>query len=264
VKVENFLETAESLWPARLAEDWDRPGLSIGSSKAPLERVLLSVDFTQEVLAEAISVSAQLIFTHHPFLLRGVSAVSEDTRKGDLIAKAVRAGVAVFSAHTNADVVKDGVSDVLAKALDLENVRPLVTTESGIGHGRLGQLPAGSTIWSLVASLNSKLPPTVRGVSSTAAGELSVSRVALCGGAGDSFIEAAVAEGADVFVTSDLRHHVAQEAALPLIDVSHWASESLWLETAANQLRSHMSQIEFVVSSVNTDPWIFNKGSKTQ
>ena len=264
MKVENFLETAESLWPARLAEDWDRPGLSIGSPKAALERVLLSVDFTEEVLAEAISVSAQLVFTHHPFLLKGVSAVSEDTRKGDLIAKAVRAGVAVFSAHTNADVVEDGVSDVLAKALGLEKVRPLVTTEAGIGHGRIGLLPAGSSIGSLVSSLNSTLPPTLRGVSSTAPADLKITRVALCGGAGDSFIDAAIAEGSDVFVTSDLRHHVAQEAAIALIDVSHWASESLWLETAANQLRSHLGQIEFVVSSVTTDPWIFNQGSKTQ
>ena len=264
MKVENFLEVAESLWPARLAEEWDRPGLAIGSAKAPLDRVLLSVDFTEEVLEEAVSVAAQLVFTHHPFLLKGVSEVNEDSLKGGTIAKAIRAGVAVFSAHTNADVVEHGVSDVIAKALGLSQIVPLEETERGIGHGRIGLAPAGSSIGSLVASLCGRLPETVRGISSTASADLEVSRVALCGGAGDSFLETAVNAGADVFITGDLRHHVAQESKIPLIDVSHWAAESIWLETAASQLRSRLGNVEFVVSSVNTDPWIFNQGSKTR
>jgi putative NIF3 family GTP cyclohydrolase 1 type 2 len=91
-----------------------------------------------------------------------------------------------------------------------------------------------------------------------------VKRVALCGGAGDSFISAAAASGADVYVTSDLRHHPVQDALeqakaaakhFGLIDVSHWAAESLWLETAAAQLSSAVSDVKFVVSDLRTDPW---------
>lgn len=264
MNVEQFITAAESLWPTGLAEEWDRPGLSIGSVGSELDTVLLAVDLTEEVIAEAQSVSAQLIFTHHPPLLRGVSSVSEDNRKGSLISMAVKAGICVYSAHTNADVVEDGVSDVLAKQLGLESIRPLAISAPEIGHGRIGSLPKGSTIGTLVGALVAKLPATTRGVSSNAQPDLAISTVALCGGAGDSFIEAAASEGADVYITSDLRHHVAQESPIPVIDVSHWASESIWLEKAAEQLRALLGQTSFVVSRVNTDPWIFNQGSKSQ
>jgi putative NIF3 family GTP cyclohydrolase 1 type 2 len=93
-----------------------------------------------------------------------------------------------------------------------------------------------------------------------------VSKVAVSGGAGDSFISAAQASGADVFVTADLRHHPAQDAKeyalvarspMALIDVSHWASEWLWLDVAAEILAKEFSNIQFVVSQIRTDPWDF-------
>ena len=90
--------------------------------------------------------------------------------------------------------------------------------------------------------------------------------VAVCGGAGDSFIAAAASAGADVYVTADLRHHVVQEAResallgdnpLALVDVSHWASEWLWLSAAASQLQAVHPSVEFVVSDLRTDPFDF-------
>ena len=87
---------------------------------------------------------------------------------------------------------------------------------------------------------------------------MEVSKVALCGGAGDSFISLAHTRGADVYITSDLRHHVVQESPIPLIDVSHWASESMWLPVAANQLGDALPEAKFIVSKVSTDPWQFS------
>jgi putative NIF3 family GTP cyclohydrolase 1 type 2 len=93
-----------------------------------------------------------------------------------------------------------------------------------------------------------------------------VSRVALCAGAGDSFIANAIEANADVYVTSDLRHHPAQDALerskaegreFALIDISHWAAESLWLNQAAKQLSEAMPDVKFVVSDLRTDPWDF-------
>jgi len=92
-----------------------------------------------------------------------------------------------------------------------------------------------------------------------------VSRVALCGGAGDSLLATTGVTGADVYITSDLRHHPAQEAreqslvssGPALIDISHWASEWLWLETAAAQLRVALPGVEVLVSDARTDPWDF-------
>jgi putative NIF3 family GTP cyclohydrolase 1 type 2 len=93
-----------------------------------------------------------------------------------------------------------------------------------------------------------------------------VRRVALCGGAGDAFISEALSSGADVYVTSDLRHHPAQDAResataigsdLALIDISHWAAESLWLDVAAKELEKALPGVKFEVSDLRTDPWDF-------
>jgi putative NIF3 family GTP cyclohydrolase 1 type 2 len=90
-----------------------------------------------------------------------------------------------------------------------------------------------------------------------------VRRVAVCGGAGDTFFGAARQAGADVYVTADLRHHPASEAleagGLALVDVAHWASEWPWLEGAARTLRSTLeatgTNVETYVSTLVTDPW---------
>ena len=260
MKLAELLVTFDELWPTRGAEDWDNPGLSVGSSEAAISKVLLAVDVTPEVLGEAVSVGAQLVLSHHPLILKGLQTVSEGANKGSIIAAAIRNNIALYSAHTNADIVEDGVSATIAKRLGLEDIRPLVPTEGGVGHGRVGVLPKAQTLAELVDKLLEILPATTRGVSATAAGSTVIRTVALCGGAGDAFIANAKSAGADVYITSDLRHHVSQEAGLPLVDVSHWASESLWLEVAAKQLASRCPDISFVVSSANTDPWVFNRG----
>jgi dinuclear metal center YbgI/SA1388 family protein len=211
-------------------------------------------------LEEAVEKGANLVLSHHPLILRGVSSLDEDTNKGSLVTQAIRSKVNIFSAHTNADIVENGVSDVIAKRLGLTNAAPLVPVGSNAGHGRIGNLTEAVTVGELAEKLVDLLPATARGVSSSASADTKVQRVALCGGAGDSFISAAVAAGADVYITSDLRHHVTQEARLPLIDVSHWASESLWLEVAAGQLASKFATEKIFVSSVATDPWSFTAG----
>jgi dinuclear metal center YbgI/SA1388 family protein len=260
VLLKDFAAKCDVLWPVASAEDWDKPGLAVGSRKQEISKVLLAVDVTAAVIDEAISIGANLLFTHHPLLLKGVTDVTEDAFKGSLVTKAIRANLALFSAHTNADIVQDGVSDVFAKRIGLVNVRPLVPNGNGIGHGRIGELAGAVQLRELVSLLIDALPTTQRGISASAPEETLVKTVAVCGGAGDSFIGDAFAAGADVYVTSDLRHHVTQEAPLPLVDVPHWASESLWLETAAAQLADLCEGVEFQVSQIVTDPWVFNQG----
>ncbi|MEN9753312.1 MAG: hypothetical protein RL670_1003, partial [Actinomycetota bacterium] len=223
----------------------------------------LTVDVTKAIIAEAKENACQLVLAHHPLLMRSVHTIAETTGKGSLLSNAVRAGIAIFAAHTNADVVADGVSDTFAKQLGLSQIRPLVSTQEGqIGHGRIGAFDKPVSLGDLAVALGRLLPPTAQGVK--VAGDFSqqVSMIALCGGAGDSFIADAAVAGADVYITSDLRHHPVQEARenfpqLAFIDVAHWASESLWLESAARMLSERHPDIEWIVSQVRTDPWDF-------
>ena len=116
-------------WPPAQASSWDAPGLHVGARDWPVARVLVALDVTSDVLAEAAAEEHTLVLAHHPLLLSGVDRLTPDTAGGRLALQAARAGVAVAAAHTNLDVARDGTgtSDPVATALDLRDVRPLTT-----------------------------------------------------------------------------------------------------------------------------------------
>lgn len=263
-----LLDTIESLWPAAGAEAWDAVGLVAGDPHADVARVLLAVDAVGDTVDEALDLGADLLLAHHPLLLRGVTTVAESTYKGRVLARLIRGGCALVAAHTNADVVARGTSGELSRRLGLRDVQPIVPAASdpATGLGRVGDLPEPVALGRLAGELARLLPATATGVRVAGDYGADVQRVAICGGAGDSLLGHDAVIGADVYITSDLRHHPASEAveqarvrgAGPfLIDTSHWASEWLWLDAAAEQLRAVHPDVEFVVSERNTDPWSF-------
>lgn len=257
----NLLGTFESLWPHSGAEEWDRPGLATGSSNQTITKALLCIDVSLEVLSEAKLHGCELVISHHPLLLKGVNFLSEDQLKGELVSFAVKNSIAIFSAHTNADIVINGVSDVLAQQLGLAKTTPLIATSDGIGHGRIGKLKSPRMLSEYAEFVASILPDTHAPI--RVAGDLTkvIEVVAVVGGAGDSFIPAASQRGADLLVTSDLRHHVVLDAVsdptnpLALIDISHFAAESLWLKPTQSTLLKLIPEVSFVVSQISTDPW---------
>ncbi|MEN9957584.1 MAG: hypothetical protein RIR46_1192 [Actinomycetota bacterium] len=264
IQLSQISETFESLWPASGAEPWDAPGFVTSHSDA-LTGVLLTVDVTGPVLAEARAKGCNLVVAHHPFLLKGTQDVNHDSLKGSVLSFAIKNSIAIFAAHTNADIVEDGVSDAIAKKLGLTDISPLVATTESVGHGRIGRLAHPMQLQKFAALVAEVMPFSARGVVVAGDPDQVISTVALCGGAGDSFIDAAIASQADVYVTSDLRHHptldatlTPREKALALVDVSHWAAESLWLESAARSIKNAHEGVPVHVSEVVTDPWVFS------
>jgi dinuclear metal center YbgI/SA1388 family protein len=233
----------------------------VGNPDQEIKKVLLSVDVTAVVLDQAVQESCQLLISHHPLLLRPVHELGELTLKGNLVTKAIRSGLAIFSAHTNADIATGGVSQSLASAIGLRNLSPL---DSASGHGVVGDIDE-LTLVDFARKISKAIPATAAGVKVAGDSARLVSRVALVGGAGDSFLSLASSSGVDVFITSDLRHHPAQDFieqsnltnGPALIDISHWAAEWVWLDTAAKQLSAKHPEVEFVVSDLRTDPWDF-------
>lgn len=269
----------DELWPEVYAESWDSVGLTVGDPTARVGSVLLAVDPTDDVVAEAVETRADLLLTHHPLLLRGITSVAADTLKGGQLSRLIRAGVGHIAAHTNADSQIGGVSDVLIDVLDVQVEGPLVQTAGapdGVGIGRWGERPP-TTVRALAQTLAEALPATVTGIRIAGDPDAHVRRIAVCGGAGDGLFDAVRAVEADVYITSDLRHHPATEArdtahrgaGLPhLIDISHWAAESLWLGRAADQLRSEATQrgwtLHCTVSTRRTDAWTMRIGQEGQ
>ncbi len=263
----------ERLYPPGTAQPWDRVGLVTGDLDQPVRRVHLAVDPTLAVIEEARALGADLLVTHHPLLLRGVHSVATTSAKGASVTALVVGDVALYVAHTNADVATPGVCTALAAACGLDDLEPL---EPDADHplGRVGRLPNPTRLGDFAEGLASVLPPTAGGVRVAGPADALVERVAVVGGAGDGMFDAVRASGADVYVTADLRHHPALEAREEsrggppyLVDAGHWASEFLWLATAEEELRAALAaagadvgRLETHICTVRTDPWDFVVG----
>ena len=265
----------EALYPPSTAMDWDRVGLVTGDLSQPVALVHFAVDPTLGVVEEAVAAGANLLVTHHPLLLRGVSSVSTASAKGEAVTRAILGGLAIFCAHTNADVATPGVCDALAQACGLESVGPLGSALGSLG--RVGTLPSPMSLRTFVERLASTLPATVGGIRVSGPPGEEVRRVAVVGGSGDDQFEAVRATGADVFVTADLRHHPVLEereqtrGGRPyLVDAGHWASEWVWLGGAERELTRTLggpgkeeasTRLDTYVSILRTEPWTFVLGA---
>jgi len=268
--VADAVRALETAYPPELALSWDRVGLVCGDPVEQLRRVLVCVDPVESTVDEAIELGAQLLVAHHPLLLRGVHGVPANTPKGRIVHRLVRAGVALYCAHTNADSANPGVSDALAEALGLTVRGPLSPHETSqdpaVGIGRICELPTPEPFSAFLGRVATALPATEPGVRGAGDPNRLLRTVAVSGGAGDSLLGAAVESGVDAFVTADLRHHPAIEhlelatvgsATVPaLVDVAHWASEWPWCAQAAGVLRTALrGTVDVLVSTRRTDPW---------
>ncbi|BFU46225.1 Nif3-like dinuclear metal center hexameric protein [Krasilnikovia sp. MM14-A1004] len=270
--VREVVAALDGRYPRAWVEQWDRVGLVLGEFDAPVRRVLCVVDCVPETVEQAVDARADLIVAHHPLLLRGVSSVAPDTYKGRIVHRLIKADVALYVAHTNADVANPGVSDALAARLELTALRPLVPAEGaaageGRGIGRVGELAEPVTLARFAALAADRLPPTAAGVRAAGDPDRPIRTVAVCGGAGDGLLGAATAAGVDAYLCADLRHHPASEhlaAGGPaLLDVAHWASERPWLDELAAWLRADLG-VDTLVSDLDTDPWTVHAASPTE
>ena len=263
----------ERLYPARTASSWDRVGLVTGDLDQPVSLVHFAVDPTLAVIDQARAAGADLLITHHPLLLRGVHSVATISAKGAAVTALIVNHIALFVAHTNADVASPGVCDALACACGLREVGPLAVVD-GVGHGRVGSLAGPLTLREFVQQLSTVLPKAAGGIRVSGPAEALVSRVAVVGGAGDDFFDAVRASGADVYVTADLRHHPVLEAREEarggppyLVDAGHWATEWLWLDSARVELLHALAgrgtSLNTHICTLCTDPWDFVIGAVT-
>ena len=261
-KLSTLVNHFNELWPESQVAEWDRSGLMIGNLSSEIQTVFLTVDVTMNVLMHAKDSGANLVLSHHPMFLRGAHTLREDLAKGAEAAFAIKNDLAVFSAHTNADFVSNGVSQTLAKALGLGSLDFL---DPDTKQGVIGTLGKPTTLLEFARAAARVLPSVAQGIKISGDPARSISRVGLVAGAGDSYLNIAQDANLDLFITSDLRHHPSQDfveqsklnGGPALMDIAHWAAEWLWLETAQKQLSDKFGSVSFVVSDLSTDPWDF-------
>lgn len=237
--VQTVADAVNRLAPRKLAEDWDNPGLLVGTPSAEVKRVFVCLDVLDDTITQAADLDAQLIVAHHPLIFHAIKNVRYDLPHGRKLERLIKNGLAVFAAHTNLDTALGGVNDVLARKLGLVDVKMLGDEE--LTMGRLGTLETSMTAADFARHVKQALnADSVRLVD---AGDFMINKVGLCGGAGADFIQRAKFFGAQVFVTGDVKYHEAQAAVenkIHVVDAGHFATEFPIVHELATYLKDEL------------------------
>jgi dinuclear metal center YbgI/SA1388 family protein len=224
MKVRDIIEVIEGFAPLSIQEGWDNSGLCVGSPEDEVSSVLLALDCTEALVDEAVECGADMIITHHPLIFSGLKKISPQDQVGAAVIKAIKNGVAIYAAHTNADKVLSGVSGAMAARLGLENVRILAEDSDGTGLGVVGDLTRPLTAEQAVALVKEKFSLKVMKASKPVDGL--ISRVAMCGGSGGSLIRTARDSGAQLYISGDISYHnFFTPEGFMIMDIGHYESE---------------------------------------
>lgn len=274
--VAQIIRIMDEVAPPWLAEEWDNVGLQIGDPRLPVRRIWVALDPGPEVVKAACEKKVDLLITHHPLIFRPLNSIDFDTPGGSIIQMAAHHQLAIFSAHTNLDIVRDGVNDVLAQRLGLrhlamlqpvhagerskEDISLLTGGETEHGIGRIGSLAKASSLKSLVSMVKSKLKLDFVKVAGDPA--MKVARVAICSGSGSSLMQAFLSSKAQAYISGDIHYHAAREAETAnraIIDIGHFPSEHLMVDALAQQLESIISkagiEAEIIACTIEKDPF---------
>ena len=223
-KVKDVTQVIEGFAPLSIQEKWDNSGLCIGSPDAPVSSVLFGLDCTPELVDEAIECGADMIVTHHPLIFSGLKKISPDDMVGEAVFKAIKAGISIYAAHTNADKVIAGVSGAMAAKLGLKNIEILSEDGEGTGLGVVGELPEPMTAQQMLEMVKERFALKTVKASKPVEGE--ITKIAMCGGSGGSLISAAKAAGAQLYISGDISYHnFFTPEGFMLMDIGHYESE---------------------------------------
>ncbi len=238
--VKEICRAIEEWAPADLAEPWDNAGLQLGDPDSVVSRVVVCLDITSKLLAFVKAKNAQMVISHHPLLFHPIKSFDLSRVVPRLLAGFLNQGTAIFSAHTNLDSARGGVSDILARDMGLINVIPLVPSanlEDCTGLGRVGDLPGPRRLDEIFKLLVDSLDITA--LSFVGDPSFIVKRIALCGGAGSDLWKAALEKGADLYISGEIKHSTAIEAmelGKAIIDAGHFFTERPVVKAIAEYL----------------------------
>jgi dinuclear metal center YbgI/SA1388 family protein len=262
-KLKDILDLLEEIAPSRLAEEWDNPGLQVGIQSQEVGRILVSLDPTLHAVKGAVKEKAQLLLTHHPLIFQPLSRLDGDVYPGNVILEALRHGMAIVAVHTNLDVTRGGINDMLAQVFRLKEVEVLQTVEGdsgrNVGLGRIGTIPEPTTLSDMLDTVKSGLG--AEGVRVVGSKDLKIRRVAIVGGSGGGMVATASEKGADLLITGDVGHHDALEAesrGLALIDAGHFYTEKKAVALFSNRLKGLVEErgwrVEVVIHRDEKNP----------
>ena len=249
---QRFLNVLNDIAPLSLQEEWDNSGLQVDCGNKEVQRVLLALEITNRVIDEAKREKCDMIVCHHPLLFVPVRQITPDYTTGAYILRLIKEGISVYAAHTCFDKAPGGNNDHLMKEIGCS-----VPEDLAGGIARIGHLDKLVTFDEFISNVNAACG--YEGLRIQGDSDREISRVAVCTGAGGEYLYEAYRQGADAFVSGDIRHHDAQAArdlGICLIDAGHYGTEWQFVPNMAAKLRAdERFTAEVVKSESMTNPF---------
>ncbi|MCI2061173.1 MAG: Nif3-like dinuclear metal center hexameric protein [Eubacteriaceae bacterium] len=260
---DTIIKIIEEIAPPQLAEEWDNSGVQIYTGSETIEKIMTTLEITDEVVDEAKASGCGMILSHHPLIpapaFGMIQKIDASEALGARITELIRSGISVYSAHTSFDSAMEGNNTYTARKIGLRNIRrPMNDPESM--PGIIGDLPGEMTLIELCDRVEKSLG-LWEGYSRAAGNPNgTVKTAAICTGAGFDLIDAAYANGCDVLITGDVKYHQALKAkdmGIAVIDAGHWGTEKSFTVNMAEQLRERCdASVEIIETTINVNPFV--------
>ena len=254
MRLREIIAALERLAPLRLQDEWDNSGLQVGFPESEISGVLVCLDVTEIIVAEAIAKGCNLIVSHHPLLFKALRQVSDATYQQRCVVQALSAGISIYSAHTSLDNAPGGVNHKIAGLLGLENLRWLAPMAGeDAGSGLVGELPAPEADKDFFARVKQLFG--VESLLHSALDGREIRRVALCGGAGAFLLGDAVRAGADCFLSGEFHYHdYFETGGMLLCELGHYQSEQYTQDLLLDFLAAEFPSLRVEKTTFNTNP----------
>ena len=245
MKIKDVISTLEQFAPLPLQESFDNAGLQIGLTEADVSGVLLCLDVTEAIVQEAIDKGCNMIVSHHPLLFHGLKQIGDSDYVQRAAVMAIKNDIAIVSMHTNLDNVEGGVNSEIARRLGADG-----EVTEGLFVGEFAQpLSAKEYIYKVKETFNAGV------VMTNGLLERPVRRIAICGGAGAFMIQRAIEEGADAFLTGEMKYNdYFDRKEIQITVIGHYESEQFTKELLKDIIDKGCPGIRTIVTENNTNP----------
>ena len=234
MKLKTIIDYMEQFAPKELAEEWDNVGLLVGRCGGEITKILVCLDFSDDILEQAIKQKCEMIITHHPVIFKPLKTLTNP-----LLLKAVANNICVYSSHTNLDSTEGGVNEALASRLKLSNVQ----TDEML---RFGELSGEMTVKEFSEHVKACLGVSALRINTV---KKAIKKVGILGGSGADFMELAIKNNCDAFVTGEASYHVSQaaeSAGILLVCAGHYETEIPVVPVLCKRLKEQFSEIEII------------------
>lgn len=256
-RVKEVITFLHTIAPNQYQEDYDNAGLIVGNENDVIKGVLISLDCTEAIVDEAISLGVNMIVSHHPIVFKGLKRFTSSSYVERVVMKAIRHDINLFAIHTNLDnVAINGVNSKICELLELTNLQILrpKNTLVNVGAGMIGKLEHAMTTIEFFEHLKTKM--FLKTFKHTAVCHKNIEDVAVCGGAGGFLLQDAIQAGAQIFITSDYKYHEFFDADGQIIiaDIGHFESERYTIDLLYTLISNNFTNFAAHYTKMDTNP----------